>query len=184
MEKISSDGDESVGSVTLYSDEEATNAPLLPHMTSTSSPHKGTARKTEAAFVPSLEGLRGVAIIIVLFSHLWAPCDQFTWVLGMMGVTTFFSLSGYLITGILVKMQSTGITYRHLPLFFASRTVRLAPSLFLCVFGTVVIWIHQGRSFENIKEHVITVLLYVENMFCKDIKHDNQVRQIEKTTKS
>jgi peptidoglycan/LPS O-acetylase OafA/YrhL len=167
MEKSKYNEEDSIGSLSMHSDDDGTSsAPLLPH--------SSTIKTDESmTFITSLEGLRGVAIIAVLCSHLWPPFSHFSWNLGMMGVSVFFALSGYLITGILLKMQS-GLSLVHLPLFFASRTIRLAPSLFICVFGTTVLWINQGRGFDNLKGHALTVLLYVENIYCKEQGHKDQ----------
>ena len=45
-------------------------------------------------FLPGLEGLRGAALVAVLFFH-----GGFTWAKGgFLGVSTFFTLSGFLIT--------------------------------------------------------------------------------------
>jgi peptidoglycan/LPS O-acetylase OafA/YrhL len=133
-------------------------------------------QKKEAGFIPALEGLRGVAIVIVLISHCYPPFSHFSWTMGMMGVTIFFVLSGYLITGILLHMQKgTRPNTEHMILFFANRTVRLAPALLLCAITTIFLWINQGRSFEVLKPHIITTLLYMENLFCKEEFHKDQV---------
>ena len=85
--------------------------------------------------LPTLDGIRGLAIIAVFLSH--ASFDSttswlgrwFTW--GWMGVDLFFVLSGFLITGILLDAigQSPRIYYGN---FYARRFLRLAPAL--CLF--------------------------------------------------
>ncbi|HEX3143685.1 MAG TPA: acyltransferase family protein, partial [Pyrinomonadaceae bacterium] len=56
-------------------------------------------------FRPDIEGLRGVAILLVVFYHVGLPGFSG----GYVGVDVFFVLSGYLITGLLVKeIEETG----------------------------------------------------------------------------
>src|SRR6476620_10240961 len=51
-----------------------------------------------ASFRPDIEGLRGIAILIVVLFHCGVPGFSG----GFVGVDVFFVLSGYLITGLLV----------------------------------------------------------------------------------
>lgn len=72
--------------------------------------------------IPALDGLRGVAILLVVVFHAWPPLMRG----GAYGVTLFFVLSGFLITGILL----------HTPVgwsFYRRRAVRLLPALFIVV---------------------------------------------------
>jgi len=80
-----------------------------------------------------LQGLRAVAILLVVLNHALVP--GFTG--GFIGVDVFFVLSGFLITGILVREQrQTGsIAY---PAFLARRLKRLFPAL---VFMLVLVWL-------------------------------------------
>jgi peptidoglycan/LPS O-acetylase OafA/YrhL len=68
--------------------------------------------------IPALDGLRGIAILLVVLHHLaksiqleFTPAHPvMTWVLnafvlGWSGVDLFFVLSGFLITGILVDAK-------------------------------------------------------------------------------
>lgn len=50
-------------------------------------------------FVPALEGLRGLAVVLVMIGHV----RQDGHYLGVLGVGIFFVLSGFLISGILLK---------------------------------------------------------------------------------
>lgn len=75
---------------------------------------------------PELDGVRGIAIVLVLVGHALAPHRFGT--LAAAGVTLFFVLSGYLITGLLVdEHERTGtINVRR---FYWRRFTRLAPPL-------------------------------------------------------
>jgi peptidoglycan/LPS O-acetylase OafA/YrhL len=70
--------------------------------------------------VPELDGLRGVAILLVVVSHAFTGLDGG----GIVGVHLFFVLSGFLITGILLRR---GLTWR----FYRRRAIRLFPALAL-----------------------------------------------------
>lgn len=72
-----------------------------------------------------LDGLRGIAILLVVFSHVSATRFPLG---GMVGVTLFFVLSGYLITSILLReRQQRGRI--DLNAFYIRRALRLMPAL-------------------------------------------------------
>jgi len=80
----------------------------------------------------SLDGLRGVAILLVLSTHCIVPPPTgiLAWALrnavsfGWMGVDLFFALSGYLITTILLRNRSAPHFFRN---FYARRLLRIVP---------------------------------------------------------
>lgn len=89
------------------------------------------AAKGEAAatrYVPELDGLRAVSILLVALSH--AGLGRL--VPGGYGVTVFFFISGYLITNLLLaELEASGaINWRR---FYSKRIVRLAPALLLYI---------------------------------------------------
>ena len=79
-------------------------------------------------YQPSLDGLRAVAVTLVVLFHAGLP-----WLTGgYLGVSVFFTLSGFLITSLLVAehRSSGGIS---LSAFYARRARRLLPASLLCV---------------------------------------------------
>ena len=82
---------------------------------------------------PALDGVRGVAILLVLGQH--APTRPF--INGFVGVTVFFCLSGYLITTILVRELQTGTI--DVRAFYRRRAARLYPALVTVAVATIVV---------------------------------------------
>ncbi len=86
-------------------------------------------------YLPGLDGLRAVAVLAVLAYHLglgWAPG-------GLLGVGVFFTLSGYLITDLLLGAQArTGSL--QLADFWFRRARRLLPALFV-MLAVVTAWV-------------------------------------------
>lgn len=82
-------------------------------------------------FRPDIEGLRGLAVLLVIFAHA-----NFSWIAGgFIGVDVFFVISGYLITGILQKeLQAKGkVDFLN---FYARRFRRLLPALAVMIIAT------------------------------------------------
>ena len=101
------------------------------------------AAAAAGAHLPSIDGLRGIAVLLVMQYHFWAlPFSLYkrkpTLLLddgvalvfgaGWIGVDLFFVLSGFLITGILLDVKGHGGYFRS---FYARRTLRIMPVYFL-----------------------------------------------------
>lgn len=87
---------------------------------------------------PALDGVRGIAVLIVVVYHLelpsWFPFSRG----GFLGVELFFVLSGFLITALLVGEFNAGRTIA-LGRFYARRVIRLQPAQWaLALFVAVV----------------------------------------------
>ncbi|TMF33174.1 MAG: acyltransferase, partial [Chloroflexi bacterium] len=85
-------------------------------------------------FRPELEGLRAVAVGLVLAYHAGIPKVYG----GYVGVDVFFVLSGFLITGLIVReLRANGRI--DLPQFYARRARRLLPAALVAIAGTLVL---------------------------------------------
>lgn len=96
---------------------------------------QGTGAVGAARYLPPLDGLRGIAILLVFVTHMVAlplgsnatgvdgivrALARFGWT----GVDLFFVLSGFLITGILLDSRGEPHYWRN---YFARRTLRIFP---------------------------------------------------------
>jgi peptidoglycan/LPS O-acetylase OafA/YrhL len=86
------------------------------------------------AFRPDIEGLRGMAILLVVLFH--ARVSAFAG--GFVGVDVFFVLSGFFITGLLVRERESAGDFR-LSEFYGRRALRLLPALLVVLFATLAI---------------------------------------------
>jgi peptidoglycan/LPS O-acetylase OafA/YrhL len=102
----------------------------------------------EPGYQPGLDGVRGVAILLVLGQH--DPTRTF--IDGFVGVTVFFCLSGYLITTLLVGELRKGTI--EVPAFYRRRVARLAPALVAVVAVTVIeLLIHRRDLSAGVQFH-------------------------------
>lgn len=85
--------------------------------------------------MPGLDALRGLAVALVLLNHA-APTTFGA--AGVLGVTIFFALSGWLITGVLMRDLERHGRVRF-GSFYAARALRLFPPLLLMLAGYVVV---------------------------------------------
>ncbi len=86
-----------------------------------------------AGHVPALDGVRGLAIILVMAFHIWrVPVTS----LGWSGVDLFFVLSGFLITGILWDSRSSPGRART---FYVRRALRILPLYYGVLIAVFII---------------------------------------------
>lgn len=93
-----------------------------------------TARHGRLRYEPALDGVRAVAVVAVLLFH-----GGFSWATGgFLGVSVFFTLSGFLITSLLIAEHSSSGTIA-LGSFWGRRLRRLMPASLVCVAGVAVL---------------------------------------------
>ena len=100
------------------------------------------AQGERGGYRPALDGLRGIAVLLVILTHAGLPhLDQ----AGSVGVTLFFVLSGFLITRLLRnEFERTGrINFRR---FYARRARRLFPALGLLLIAVTAYLLSSRQS--------------------------------------
>jgi len=110
--------------------------------------------------IPSLDGIRAVAVLLVFFSH-----TGFGHIIpGGLGVTIFFFLSGYLITTLLVEEHKSTDTI-SLKNFYIRRIYRLFPPLYIVIIGAVVITVLKGSSSFISMDGFLSQILHYSNYY-------------------
>lgn len=122
------------------------------------SPDRRAARPgAERQFLPEIEGLRGAAIVVIAVYHIW-----FNRVSG--GVDVFLLLSGFFITGSLVRAVESGRGIR--PVRYAARIVRrIFPPALVVAAATVAmtaIWLPRASWSQQIGD-ILASAFYVGN---------------------
>jgi peptidoglycan/LPS O-acetylase OafA/YrhL len=81
-------------------------------------------------YIPALDGLRGIAIIAVILSHIAINTPLVEFGLGDIGVDIFFVLSGFLITSLLLKekIKTANVSLKN---FYIRRALRILPVAYL-----------------------------------------------------
>ncbi len=110
-------------------------------------------------FYPALDGLRAIAIIAVLISHFYPDRSLVMWAFhwGRFGVMLFFVLSGFLITGLLLRGRDAvgvnGVTRSAVfKAFVARRALRIAPIYYLVVLAGW--WVGYGPIADFLPWHL------------------------------
>jgi peptidoglycan/LPS O-acetylase OafA/YrhL len=115
--------------------------------------------KSAQRYMPGLDGLRALAVLAVIAYHLgldWAPG-------GLLGVGVFFTLSGYLITDLLLG-QREAVGRLRLGDFWLRRARRLLPALFL-MLAVVTVWVAlmDPSQLPALRKDVVAAALYLSN---------------------
>src|ERR1700761_3840948 len=120
---------------TLDSRSCAAGIPGAPHARM----RQGSAGSSDSGgYIPELDGLRGIAILLVMVHRMYPRPDGGTpWPIeaGWVGVDLFFVISGFLIAGILLDTRSDPGYFRN---FYARRVLRIFPLFYLLVGGMLL----------------------------------------------
>lgn len=116
--------------------------------------------KAPTGFRADIQGMRAVAVLAVLAYHIWPGVLPG----GYIGVDVFFVISGFLITGLLVREfeRSGTISLRD---FYARRIRRLLPAASVTLLAVAVsAWMWSSASeWRGLANELVASALYVEN---------------------
>ncbi len=115
--------------------------------------------RPKTRYIPALDGLRAFAVLAVIAYHMnmpWAPG-------GLLGVTMFFVLSGYLITGLLLaEFEYSGTI--DLKDFWLRRIRRIVPAVLFTIFGvTVLCVIFNHALLTKLRPDIVPTALFFNN---------------------
>jgi peptidoglycan/LPS O-acetylase OafA/YrhL len=139
------------------------------------SPQIAEPRLDSRGHLPVLDGVRGLAILMVLLLHFVAntiPTNGLERVIvgvtnyGSYGVDLFFILSGFLITGILYDTRNDPYYFRN---FYMRRLLRIFPLyygvLVLVFFVAPLIPLLRGPTLDFLVDHQAWAWLYAVNIY-------------------
>jgi peptidoglycan/LPS O-acetylase OafA/YrhL len=109
-----------------------------------------------------IQGLRAIAILLVVLAHANIPLFSG----GFVGVDIFFVLSGYLITGLLLKEYAENGRIR-LAAFYARRLKRLLPALLamICLTAVVGLLLLSSYEFKEQSRSIYYAAWWTSNLF-------------------
>lgn len=112
------------------------------------------------AYRPDIDGLRAVAVCLVVLFHAWPK-----WLhSGFIGVDVFFVISGFLITSIILEdLKHREFTIRG---FYVRRIRRIFPALIAVVLATLVFgwYVLLPYEFSQLGKHVAAAAAFLSNL--------------------
>ena len=124
---------------------------------------------TELTFRPDVEGLRAIAVLVVVLYHA-----QVSWLKGgFIGVDVFFVISGFLITGLLVKEHGSRGKI-SLVGFYARRARRILPAAMIVIALTIVAsyFVQNFITYGNVSSDGRWATLFAANFHFSNVGND------------
>src|SRR5438270_10662086 len=120
-----------------------------------------------------LDGLRGIAVLLVLWYHVWeitwlpAPLQalQFMPETGFAGVDLFFFISGFVIVYPFVKALVNNDVPPSWGLFAYRRAMKIVPSYILSIVLVIAVGYAQFANTGEAFEDIVTHLLFIHTWF-------------------
>lgn len=113
------------------------------------------------AYMPQIDGLRAIAVFLVLYSHYFKESNA-NLPIGNMGVNLFFVISGFLITGILLKEFedcNRNEIQSKLTTFWLRRSIRIFPIYYIYIIVFFIL------GYEPFTDAIIWHLAYLTNFY-------------------
>lgn len=116
---------------------------------------QGLEARLQLREIPALNSIRAAAVMLVIMSHFGIDAIN-----GALGVQMFFTLSGFLITWLLIKENER---FGHISFkgFYGRRILRIFPAMYFYIAFGLLILLVRGR--EVPWKDIITSILYLQN---------------------
>lgn len=149
------------------------NAPATERSVATSQ-----TRMRLSGHLPGLDGVRGLAILMVLATHFLGSATASTLIerlvvkaagYGLLGVDLFFVLSGFLITGLLLRAKGRPHYFRN---FYARRTLRIFPLYYAVLAALFVVlpqFITPSPLLQEAARHQAWLWTYTSNFYIASV---------------
>lgn len=126
-------------------------------------------RLAKADYRSDIQGLRAIAVLLVVIYHSGVGFLSG----GYIGVDVFFVISGYLITGILIREIKHSNTL-DLPAFYARRIRRLLPAATVVFVTTIILaWcLYSPLEFNQFSPSAIFSAIYLSNIWFAHVATD------------
>jgi len=136
-------------------------------------------RSAAGAHIDVLDGLRGIAILMVVWWHIWL----FSWLspyfslfgkkfsaivlpgTGLMGVELFFFISGFVLFYPYARHLFEGAPLPTLTQFAYRRFIKIVPSYVIALFGALLLVWHEFASVREAIWQVVAHLLFIHTFW-------------------
>ncbi|MBE9127554.1 MULTISPECIES: acyltransferase family protein [unclassified Coleofasciculus] len=108
-------------------------------------------------YITQLDGIRAISVIFVLIGHWSTPPLKNAIPWGNIGVYTFFVISGYLITSILLELKAVMTPGSALSNFWGRRILRIFPIYYLTI---TILWLIQHQP---VSDHAVWHFTFLSN---------------------
>ncbi|SJM92955.1 putative acyltransferase [Crenothrix polyspora] len=118
------------------------------------------AKTRRSTYRSDIDGLRAIAVLAVLFFHAGVPGFSG----GFVGVDMFFVISGYLITGIILReCRANTFSFKG---FYLRRIRRILPALIVMVTTTIILasFVLTAFDFKMLAKNVLATVFMIPNI--------------------
>jgi peptidoglycan/LPS O-acetylase OafA/YrhL len=124
------------------------------------------SRYLDRTYVPELDGLRGLSVLLVVSVHMYDAHRVWRWLCGGQGVTIFFLLSGYLISSLALREEDRRGSL-SLAAFYVRRSFRIFPLYYFTLGLYALLLLGLGLSphlTANFRAALPAYLLYYQEV--------------------